>query len=142
MNPLFSSAILSEQAATAQVHALLEAELSHSEIATALRNALKAANPGTGTYYWPREVYSETFVYEMEAGGSPATLYQRPYAIADNGTVTMGDAVEVKARTVYEPVTAPASEAAPVDVQLEGDLVPLVEAIDLVEFTPIVRVAA
>ena len=104
---------------------LQEAEMSHDETRQALRNALKASDP-TGTL-WPyiRDVYDNWFVYELSQGDNASKLYKASYAIVD-GVVTLGDPIEVRVERTYVPVKAETTESA--DLEIVGDLVPLVEA--------------
>lgn len=108
---------LLESDPTAAAHALREAELSHNQVHTALRDALKASlAPGASTYIWPKDVYDDRVVYEVESP-TGTHLFQRTYAINEAGQVTLGaDVAEVKAETVYTPVQStppPAQPAAP-----------------------------
>jgi len=105
--------------------ALVEAELSHNDTQQALRAAV--AGGDAKRWVWVRDVFDSWFVYEDDSGDGTARsrLFKRTYVIADDGTVTLGDPTEVRVRTVYDPVGAPATESA--DVEVAGDVVPLVE---------------
>lgn len=106
---------------------LLEAEFSASDKQTALRTALKDANPSSKRWYWVQDLFDTFFIYEDDGaeGAGPMKLYKRTYVIAEDGKVTLGDPVEVRRKTVYEPVGTVASESA--DVEVAGDFIPLVE---------------
>ena len=55
-------------------------------------------------YTWIVDIAEDWVVFSVEASASNK-LYQASYSIAD-GAVTLGDPVEVRRRTVYEPVKA------------------------------------
>lgn len=101
---------------------LVEAEMSHGQEHDLLRQAVRARYGETAWVYL-RDVYDDWAVYEVEIDGQPTSLYKVAYSIVD-GVVTLGDAVEVRVETTYVPVTQ-AQESA--DVELTGDLVPLLE---------------
>lgn len=108
--------------------ALLEAEFSANDKQTILRAALKALNPASKRWYWVRDLFDSWFVYEDDGpdGMGASRLFKRTYVIGDDGKVTLGDPVEVRQKTVYETVGAPAvSESA--DLEVAGDFIPLVE---------------
>lgn len=118
----------------AAARALREAELSHDQVRSALRDALKASLTAAGmdkVYAWPKDVYDDRVVYEVEMP-TGTRLFSRGYSIDEAGAVTLGDDVtEVKAQTVYTPVSPPttsttmATESAD-EPAAEGE--PLVEA--------------
>lgn len=89
--------------------ALREAELSHDDTRKALADALRAEKAAAGmdkVYCWPREVYDDRVIYEMETP-TGTHLYQRGYSLDDAGAITLAtDVTEVKAQTVYEPVAS------------------------------------
>lgn len=110
----------------ASIRTLLEADLSQNDVAAALTAALRGDDASGRRYYWPQDVYPSWFVYQDDGDGSSAgRLLKRTYVIADDGTVTLGEPIEVRRRTVYEPVGTTTAEAA--DVEVAGDVVPLVE---------------
>lgn len=129
-----------EESAT-EVHlsaALLESlQMSHRDLATLLRTALKVQHTGEKTHVWPRDVYDDSVVYEVYDGDAE-TLYQRSYTITD-GAVTLGEPMKVIAVTQYvradqSQVTVPAVPVTQVSAPAEesgdiitGDLVPLTE---------------
>lgn len=124
---------VSVDSALAEARALLEAELSHNEISRQLSAAVKAGKPsGNGYYCWVREVFDDRLVYEEETP-TGASLWSQPYTIAEDGTVTLGQAVKVKASTVYVPVKEAAldnletGDLDEADAEFAGDVVPLVE---------------
>jgi hypothetical protein len=51
---------------------------------------------------WIEDMASDWVVYTVE-GGNDTTLYKASYSITD-GAVTLGEPVEVRRRTVYEPI--------------------------------------
>lgn len=108
--------------------ALHEAELTHNEIHDALRRAVEEHLGGESDdrWIWLRDIADAWVVYEDSGKGSPNPgLFRVAYSIDAAGTVTIdGDAAEVVARTVYEPVTEAATPA-----EIVGDIVPLVEAV-------------
>ena len=108
---------------------LEEAELSHDEVRKQLSAAVKATKPqGAGFYCWIRDVYDDRLVYEEETP-TGTTLWQQAYTIADDGTVTLGDATKVTTSTVYTPVKESAGGDADdlEEAELVGEIVPLVE---------------
>lgn len=123
--------------------AFKEAELSHDEIRMKLRDALKAViSPGPSTYIWPKDVYDDRVIYEVESP-TGTRLYQRGYSATADGKITLGvDVAEVQARTVYQavgeqpptpqPAPQPTSESsaagdALTEAVIVGDVIPLVE---------------
>lgn len=112
------------EAAIEAGRALLEAEMSFDQIRSALRAAV-GSGLMQGTYCWIADVYDDWFVYSVE-DDQGAAYYRRSYVIDDAGVVTMGDPVQVRAITVYEPVASGMGEARQDD--LTTDVVSLVEA--------------
>jgi hypothetical protein len=82
---------------------LSESTLSHDQIRDALRAAL-CAGKGDNYYCWPREVFDDYVIYEIEAPTGQA-LYRRGYTIDGDGNVTLGDEQPVRVETKYVPVT-------------------------------------
>lgn len=62
----------------------------------------RATPPVAGVWAWTRDLSTDWVVFEVEDGGD-STLYKAAYTILDN-KVTLGEAVEVVRKTVYEPV--------------------------------------
>ena len=62
---------------------------SFADVENAIRAALNAGRPESDHVY-PREVYDDRIVYHDRGA-----YYQRPYTIADDGAVTLGDPSEV-----------------------------------------------
>ena len=77
------------------------AERSWNDIQSLIRAALP--DPGKDSYLWIRDVYTSKVVYDVDNKS-----YERTYVIDDAGAVTLGDAMEVTATTVYQPVRMPA----------------------------------
>lgn len=69
------------------------------------RGDYRAQPPIPSIYCWTNDIASDWVVFTVEAGAGQVseTLYKASYTITDNA-VTLGDPVEVKRRTVYEPV--------------------------------------
>lgn len=93
--------------ATEAARALLEADLSFDDTVQALRAALVAEHGGRDV--WVRDCYDDYVVYEVcdpaDGGGAPTgALYKRAYVVGADGGVTLGDPVEVRRVTSYEPV--------------------------------------
>lgn len=116
--------------------AFLEAlQMSHGDLASLLRSALRTEYPGDRTYVWTRDVYDDSVVYEVNTEDQ-TRLFQRSYAVAD-GAVTLGEPFAVIAVTQYvkaeqAAVTVPApitqvSQPAEEAARFTTDLVPLVE---------------
>lgn len=53
-------------------------------------------------YTWIEDMATDWLVYTVEEGNE-TTLYKASYSVVD-GVVSLGDPVEVRRRTVYEPV--------------------------------------
>lgn len=62
----------------------------------------KASPPIQSIWTWIEDMASDWVVYTVEEGND-STLYKASYSIVD-GVVNLGDATEVRRRTVYEPV--------------------------------------
>lgn len=109
--------------------ALTEAELSFNDRERAIRAALKVRNP-LG-YCWLRDVYDADCIFEMQSGGGyddiAAHLYRVGYTIGADGSATLGDPTEVRVETQYVPVGQAATATESEQVELNGDLVPLIE---------------
>jgi len=110
-----------------EARALLEADLSHSEIHDALRDAIRTQFPDS--YVWLQDVYDAEVIAHIEGkedseGATiPAALYRFGYVIGASGEVALGVGVEVRKVTSYEPVETPASESA----EIADEFVPLIE---------------
>jgi hypothetical protein len=110
-----------EMSTQAADEARATAEAPTDETRTALMNAIRAAyaDADAKTWAWLKDFDPETSVVWFEADdGDGSTCWQQSYAIGgDGGASLTGDRVEVVARTVYQPVSAPgsgdAAEAAP-----------------------------
>ncbi len=107
--------------------ALEEAELSHRDIARQLRSAIDAAH--TGDYWiWLKDTFDDRVIYEItNRHTDESALLQRSYSIdEDSGKVTLGDAVQVRQVTTYEPIEEAAAESAG-NATLTDEIVPLIE---------------
>lgn len=106
---------------------LSETEMSHEDVRDILHHALRDdLQLGDDAWFWVADVYDDRVIYKVD-GGNGAGYYQRSYTIADDGTVTLGDPIEVRRVTNWEPVqAAEAHEAA--TATLTGDIIPLIEA--------------
>ena len=87
---------------------------SHEELrkklSLALRDRMGLGSASEGP--WVRDVYDDYLIYDFGA-----KTYQLDYTEDANGNITIGDATEVVARTVYEPVAE----------SFGGDVIPLAE---------------
>lgn len=97
---------------------------SHNQQHEILRNALRTMH-GDNAYVWPREVFDDYLVYEVESDTDTA-LYKRSYVIDEDGSVTFGDATMVIAQMVYTPV-AESTTIEATSTSITGDIIPLVE---------------
>jgi hypothetical protein len=123
---LFGQFAQIEEQAT-EVHAdatLSELAMSHGDLASLLRTAVRAQHPGPDLYCWVRDVFDTEVIYELSNSADQSRLYRRTYTVDDAGSVTLGEPVAVVATTTYVPVTE-SSESAP--EVITGDLIPLVE---------------
>ena len=66
------------------------------------RGDYRAVPAVPSVYAWVNDLANDWVVFQVEKDGD-STLYKASYAITD-GAVTLGEAVEVRRRTVYEPV--------------------------------------
>lgn len=66
------------------------------------RGDYKATPPTPAVWAWVQDLAADWVVFMVETDGDTA-LYKSSYSVAD-GTVTLGEPVEVKRRTVYEPL--------------------------------------
>jgi hypothetical protein len=62
----------------------------------------QASPPVPGIWTWIEDMAADWVVYTVEEGNE-STLYRASYSIVD-GVVNLGEGVEVRRRTVYEPV--------------------------------------
>ena len=69
------------------------------------RGDYKATPPVSSIYVWVNDMAADWVVFTVEGGDTQIneTLYKASYSIVD-GVVNLGEPVEVKRRTVYEPV--------------------------------------
>jgi hypothetical protein len=117
-------------------HLLSEAELSFDDREEELRGALVTLL-GNPNWLDLEDVYDTYAVYKI--GDQPDVnekTYRIPYSILD-GKVTLGKPFEVERVVTYVPVGAQAESAS---IELSGDVIPLVESIELREFVPLVGV--
>jgi len=120
-------------AATEAARTLLEAAgLSFSERERLIRDAIRARFGGSGDnapWVWCHDVYDDYAIYTVEprdgSGDLESKTYRVGYSLLD-GVVNLGEPTEVRKVVTYEPVTQ--QESAHLEVELTGDLVPLVEA--------------
>jgi hypothetical protein len=94
---------LSETAA--EDHAL--AVHTHDEVRQALGKALRAKFAGPPRQWtWIDDTADDWFVYALEVPGlSDDKLFRQEFTFSDGVATLVGDPVEVRRRTVYEPVT-------------------------------------
>lgn len=97
----------------AEAQTILEADVSHDETATALRNHLRVNRHSDGCYSWKylRAVYDTFFVYEESDDNGVDRLWRADYSITDTGTLTVGTAVEVRAEVKYVALDAAVAES-------------------------------
>lgn len=81
------------------------AGLTYDEVRNALRAALELRHPvGAGVgWLWVRDFADTWCVYEYERVGTATRAFRSTYDLADDGTVTLGEAVEVKEVVTWEP---------------------------------------
>lgn len=91
----------------AEDHAL--AVHSHEEVRLALGKALRAKYAGPPrTWTYVETTADDWFVFEVEAPyGVDDKLFRQEFTFADGVATLVGEPVEVRRRTVYEPVPAP-----------------------------------
>lgn len=81
-------------------------EATANDTREALGAALREAYPGEKSWVWVRDFDATTVWYEHETPDM-AAVFAEGYTVTDAGAVTLaGTRVEVRARTVYVPVTA------------------------------------
>lgn len=93
---------------------LKKSPVSFGEMEKSVRDAVRGLSKNThpvigaefiGPYYYTREVYPDSVIYEVETNGTPTKLYKRSYSRNDDGTVTLlDDAVEVKEERQFVPL--------------------------------------
>ena len=112
---------ISFEQATGAKEAQEAGDESHEELrkklSLALRDRMGLGSASEGP--WVRDVYDDYLIYDFGA-----KTYQLDYTEDANGNITIGDATEVVARTVYEPV---ALSAAGDFESFGGDIIPLSE---------------
>ncbi|MBO0826217.1 MAG: hypothetical protein J2P24_00405 [Streptosporangiales bacterium] len=89
-----------------------------SDVSRALCDAVDQAYPSTETSWAYMRDYDpdKGVVYFGRRDGRTAGVYQQPYVINDDSTASLtGDPVEVKATTVYTPVSSASESSVPVD---------------------------
>ncbi|MHB1131662.1 MAG: hypothetical protein ACYC4L_04670 [Chloroflexota bacterium] len=106
----------------AEARALLEAELSYSQREGLLRAAIQDSLGEPKKWIWLRDIFDDWAVYE-DSTQNALRLYKVSYSILD-GKVTLGEPIEVRVETKYVAIGQQTESA---DVELTGDLVPLVE---------------
>lgn len=92
-----------------EAQTILEADLSHDETATALRNYLRVHSRDL-PYSWKyvRAIYDTYFVYEESGENGVDRLWRADYALDENGTLTVGTPLEVSVEVKYVTVDVPA----------------------------------
>ncbi|MGE0795836.1 MAG: hypothetical protein AB7H43_15275 [Acidimicrobiia bacterium] len=97
---------------------LLEADRTHNETRELLQRAISEPLAGIDDrWVWIRDLTDTWVVWEVEGTGDGIGLFQADYSIDDDGTVTLGAAVEVEGRTDYLPIgdAQPGTEAYTID---------------------------
>ena len=94
-----------------EFHLTEATDRSHEEMRDLLQAALHGVTTlSTGDWLSIRAVYDDHVVYGVYVGeGAPSGLTRRTYVIAENGTVTLGDAEPVVERREFEPVNEAAT---------------------------------
>lgn len=88
----------------------LTVEATAEQTRDAIDRALQVAYAGERRYAWVQDYDPDAGVVWFRAGGDdlPGCIWQQAYTGSATSSVALvGDRVEVKARTVYEPVTGP-----------------------------------
>jgi hypothetical protein len=115
-----------------EMRAAREAQLSHNEIHSVLRAALRERHPDAWVYF--EDIYDDHAIYTVEPKNTGAEdpgglrFYDAAYVINADGTVTIGDPVEVRRVVNYVPVTV--GEAL---TPVHSDLVAVREALAVTE---------
>lgn len=110
--------------------AMLTEALSHNDIRARLADGLRQLHPpaaerGSGTYVWVRDVYDAAVVYEIDRSDSTDVgTFQRAYTMTGAGAVAFGDPVAVMQRTEWVPIAPIITESAS---SLTSTIVPLIE---------------
>ncbi len=102
-----------DEAVTAEAAAALTREASTEERRSAIDRALEAAYGAGGGYCWVLDFDPDLGVVWFTANGpdgGPSQTYQQSYLVADGRVHLAGSRVQVRARTVYEPVTTATTE--------------------------------
>jgi len=106
----------------------LEADESHDDIRDLLSDTLRAELPEeSGFFSWIVEVWDDAFVYEYDTPSS-SKMFKRTYVVAEDGTMTFGEPVEVERVVEFVPVVAAPVVEAVSDTQV-GEVIQLTEAI-------------
>lgn len=105
---------LPETKALLEASRVQEADQSHDQIETAIRNHLRAnrfRGDGSYSYKWLRATYDAFFVYEESDDNGVDRLYRADYSIDANGALTVGNSVEVRMEVKYVALNATITEA-------------------------------
>lgn len=97
----------------------VEEAFSYNDKRDLIQGAIRSTL-GERAYVWVCDLWDNEVAYTVDDDTGSET-YKRSYVVADDGSVTLGDASKVIRQTVYTPV----AEGADVVI---GDVIPLVEA--------------
>lgn len=103
------------EAVTAEAAAARTREATVEQSRAAIDRALTGAYSAGGGYAWIQDFDPDLGVVWFTAGGSmdqPSRTYQQSYITSGGRVYLSGERMEVRARTVYEPVTAGTAETA------------------------------
>ena len=81
---------------------------SHSDVTDALRSAVIEAESGGEriAYVWVDDVFQDTVVYSVRYDDDPEeVLYEQPYTLSDDLSVSLGERKEVKRQVSYKPAS-------------------------------------
>jgi hypothetical protein len=107
---------------------LIEAEVSHDQIRSALYDALRAHRyraDGSYVYRYIVEVYDGWFVYREEGQDNIDRLFKCEYSLDAANKATLGESEEVRLEISYVPIASVTSESA--EQSIDGDFIPLIE---------------
>lgn len=120
------------EALTQPIRQLLEAEFSHSDKHTLVMGAIRAKYPTADM--WITDMFDAyVIVHHWGTRGEDGVivkprvnkLYKFEYTVADDGTVTLGEPVEVRLERNYVPVNQ--SQVSEAGATVQGIVVPLIE---------------
>ena len=102
------------ESAQAQARAVeaLPGGLTYDQVRDLLRDAVKSQS-GDG-YQWVEDFTDTEVIYQVETDSQPTRWFRQPYTLTTGDTLTLAtERIEVRPRTVYEPVATDAAQASP-----------------------------